>query len=232
MRKNLVKIIFVLIAVVVFSACGVKESQKSAVKSTVNAAKDYSMVLKSAKEIEIKESLISFGKKYKLYVDNKYVGEVTGKLINLFGDVFTLSDKDGHVLAKEKQIKRWHIKFNRSAVVMDPKDNITGYIGEETFSKIFSIGYFFHFFNKDRKEIGTSDQVNISLLKKNIFSNADGTTAYKVTKEFTLLSDTYTLKVTDSSKIPVYQAIFMVCIEDAIKDADKKAKAKAKTKKH
>jgi uncharacterized protein YxjI len=222
MKNRVFKITTILvIMVLVLSACGTKRTDIS-----TKSVKEYAQVLSSAKEIEIKESLISFGKKYKLYVDGKYMAEVTGKMITVFGDEFKLVDSSGKVLAKEKQIKRWHIKFDRSAAVMDPGDNITGYIGEETLTKIFSIGYFFHFFDKNKKEIGTSDQVNISLFKKNVFSNADGTTAYKVSKELTFLTDSYKLKVIDSTKIPLYQAIFMVCIEDAIKDSKEKAKAK------
>jgi uncharacterized protein YxjI len=226
MIKKLYKITAVII-LVAFIVTGCGKSLPSATDSKVSASSlNYVQALSNAKQIEIKESLISLGKKYTLYVNGKEVGQVTGKLINLFGDVFTLKDKSGNVLAKENQIKRWHIKFDRSAEVMDANGNTTGYIGEEPLTKIFSIGYFFHFFDKNKKEIGTSDQVNFSLFKKNIFKNADGSIAYKVNKRFTLLRDTYDLNVIDSAKIPLYQAIFMVCIEDAIKDSKEKKKKK------
>jgi uncharacterized protein YxjI len=226
MKNRIFKITTLLVIMtLILSACGARKTESSS-----KNLKAYAQVLSSAKEIEIKESLISLGKKYKLYVDGKYVAEVTGKMITVFGDEFKLIDGSGNVLAKEKQIKRWHLKFDRSAAILNPRDNITGYIGEETLTKIFSIGYFFHFFDKDKKEIGTSDQVNISLLKKNVFTNADGTSAYKVSKELTFLTDSYKLKVIDSTKIPLYQAIFMVCIEDAIKDSKEKTKSKSKLK--
>lgn len=233
MRKKGISLLVLLLTLMFLaSACGSPKTTPEPEKTSSRSATAGTLLLDSAKQIEIKESLLSFGKKYKLYVGGKYAGEVTGKLIHLFGDVFTLKDKDGHVLATEKQIKRWHIKFNRSAAVMDPTGKVTGYIGEETFTKIFSIGYYFHFFDQNRKEIGTSDQVNFAIFKKNIFMNADDTTAYIVNKQFTLFSDSYKMKIMDKSKIPLYQAIFMVCIEDAIKDAADKAKSKSKSKKH
>jgi uncharacterized protein YxjI len=225
MIKNFYKKVTVIILIVVFiTGCGKSPSVTRTSDNLSKVNSKYVETLSSAKQIEIKENFISLGKKYTLYVNGKAVGTVTGKLINLFGDVFTLKDKSGTVLAKENQIKRWHIKFDRSAEVLDAKDNTTGYIGEEALTKIFSIGYFFHFFDKNKKEIGTSDQVNFSLFKKNIFKNSDGSTAYKVSKKFTLLSDAYELNIIDSSKIPLYQAIFMVCIEDAIKDSKAKKK--------
>jgi uncharacterized protein YxjI len=225
MIKKLFKyVVVVTLITFIVTGCGTSSSVSTTKGKVPKTNSKYVQALNSAKKIEIKESFISLGKKYTLYVDGKAVATVTGKLINLFGDVFTLKDKTGEVLASEKQIKRWHIKFDRSAVVLDPSGNTTGYIGEEPLTKIFSIGFFFHFFDKNKKEIGTSDQVNISLFKKNIFRNSDGSTAYKVNKKFTLLSDAYDLNVIDTSKIPLYQAIFMVCIEDAIKDAKEKKK--------
>lgn len=226
--KRFHKITALLIIITfIITGCG-KSLPASKSKSLENSKSKYAEILRSAKKIEIKESFISLGKKYKLYVDGKEVGVVTGKLINAFGDVFTLKDESGNVLAKEEQIKRWHLKFDRSAVVYGGDDNVTGYIGEEALTKIFSIGYFFHFFDKNKKEIGTSDQVNFSLFKKNIFKDSEDNTAYKVNKKFTLLTDSYELNILDSSKIPLYQAIFMVCIEDAIKDSKEKAKKKKK----
>lgn len=226
--KKFYKLIIVIV-IISFFGTGCGKSLPSATNTKkLPTTTNYLTALNNAKEIEIKESLISFGKKYTLYVDGKAVGTVNGKLINAFGDVFTLKDKSGNVLASEKQVKRWHIKFDRNAVVMDSNDNVTGYIGEEALTKIFSIGYFFHFFDKNRKEIGTSDQVNFSLFKKNIFRNSDGNTAYKVNKELTLFTDSYDLHILDKTKIPLYQAIFMVCIEDAIKDSKEKAAKKSR----
>lgn len=224
MNRNLLKItaIIVIFSFIV-TGCG-KVTNISESKNPSKPKEDYVQALNSAKQIEIKESFISIGKQYKLYVDGVEVGEVTGRLITAFGDVFTLKDRNGHVLASEKQIKRWHLRFDRDAAVYDGNGNLTGYIGEEALTKIFSIGYFFHFFDKNGNEIGTSDQVNFSLLKENIFRNADGIMAYKVNKELTLIRDSYQVNIYDKSKIQLYQAIFMVCIEDAIKDASKKKK--------
>ena len=56
---------------------------------------------------------------YQIYKDRDKVGEINGKYINLTGDIFILTDKDGNEISSEKQIKRWNIKFNRMAQVYD-----------------------------------------------------------------------------------------------------------------
>ena len=48
----------------------------------------------------------------------------------------------------------------------------------------------------------------------------EGNIDYKISANFTI-NDTYDLEVIDSNDIPVYTAIFMVCIEDAIRDSEK-----------
>lgn len=182
---------------------------------------DVENIINTAKEITIKEASISMTKKYYIYADNKEIGTVTGKFINDFGDVFTLKDLNGNVLGSEKQIKRWGTKLTRCAQVFDADNNITGYIGEEVLTNLFSDGYFFHFYDKDKNEIGTSDEIKFSLLKKNLFNDMNGNTDYVVNAHIAL-NDSYTITVNDTSDIPIKNAIFMVCIEDAIKDSKSK----------
>lgn len=187
--------------------------------------------LSSAKQLVIKESFVSFGKEYIVYKDDIEIAKVKGEFVNITGDVFELTNIDGDLLAYEKQIKRWGIKFNRCAEIYDRNDNITGYIAEETKSKLFSIGYLFHFYNEDKTELGVSDQVNLSFTKKNKFYNNDEDIIYEVEKELFAMTDEYTLYIKDSSSVDVIQAVFMVCIEDSIKDAqEKKAEDKKKKK--
>lgn len=177
-------------------------------------------LLEDAAEFEIEEAIVSIGKHYTIYADGKKIGTVTGKVITAFGDTFTFETVNGTLISYEDQVKRWGVKLNRAAIVYDAEDNIIGYIGEETETKLFSIGYWFHFYDAEKNEIGTSDEVNISVLKKNNFYNNDGELIYKVEKQFTLLADKYLLTVEDSSEVSATMAIFMVCIEDAIHDAN------------
>lgn len=80
--------------------------------------------INSAREITVKEELISLSNKYNIYIDNEYIGNISGKFINITGDVFTFRDKNENVISSEKQIKRWGIRLNRLAELRDKSNNI------------------------------------------------------------------------------------------------------------
>lgn len=187
---------------------------------------DYEAVIRNAKEIKISERIFNLGKDYDLYVDDIKVGRVYGKDVKLWADEFKLETEDGKLLASEKEHKRI-LRLTRCAAVYDKNGEIMGYIGEEKKTKLFSVGYFFHFYDAGENQIGTSDEVNISLLKQNKFYDNKGNLDYFVKKKFNPAKDVYMLEVKDpQSEIPLEMAIFMVCIEDAIYDAKKKEESR------
>lgn len=190
--------------------------------------------INKADELKIKEAIFSLGKKkYTISVKENdefiEVAEIKGKYAKITGDVFTMRDMDGNILATEKQIKRWGVKLNRLAVVYDHDDNIIGYIGEEL-DKMLSIGSLLHFYDSDKNEIGIFDQVNISLTGKkfNILKTDSEEEDYKISKDLMSTSDTYKIEVIDSSVISPIEVIFSVAIDDAISDAAEANKKKKK----
>lgn len=107
------------------------------VKPDVEENDDLLEILNEAEKITIKEAFFSLNPHYEVYVDNQQVGTVTGKYIQITGDVFTLADMNGNTYASEKQIKRWGIKLNRLAEVFDKEGKTVGFIGEEKFRDFF-----------------------------------------------------------------------------------------------
>ncbi len=79
--------------------------------------------LNSANDVRVEEELISFNQKYNIYIDNSYIGSISGKFVNITGDIFTFKDKNGYIISSEKQIKRWGIKLNRMAELRDKSNN-------------------------------------------------------------------------------------------------------------
>ncbi len=79
--------------------------------------------LNSANDARVEEELISFNPKYNIYIDNSYIGSISGKFVNITGDIFTFKDKNGYIISSEKQIKRWGIKLNRMAELRDKSNN-------------------------------------------------------------------------------------------------------------
>lgn len=217
MKKFRNSIIVMIVVMLMLVGCGQQ-------KSNVN----YQALLDNASKVTIKEAMISLGKEYDVYVNGQQVAEVHGKIFKGFGDTFTLTDENGNILDKEKQVKRWGISLNRSAVIEDAKGNVVGYIGEQTLDKFLSFGYVFHFYDKNRKEIGKSNEVVFSLLKQYKYSDNDGQLAYQVNANLNLFKSSYTLTVKDKSQISLNDAILMVCIQDAIYQADKENKSTKK----
>lgn len=219
MLTKWIKLFSVVFMVFLLAACATEEVNKGTKASTPEPAINGEELLKEAKTVVIKEDAFSMKKKYGIFVGETKVAEVTGKYYKGFGDEFILKDVDGDILLKEKQVKRWGVKYERTAEIKNAKDEIIGYIGESVNTKLFSVGYFFHFFDKDKKEIGVSDQINFSLMKENKFLDNDENIDYYVKKQMAM-TDEYELQIKDKENIPLEFAIIMVCIEDAIADAE------------
>lgn len=178
-------------------------------------------ILKDAKNIKIEERVITINKEYDIIVDGNVVGTITGKYINITGDVFELKDAKGNLLASEKQIKRWGIKLNRLAEVLDKSGNTTGYIGENVISDLFSISkYKFHFYDNSKNEYASTKEQVLSLFYKFKIYNNNDEEVYEVEKEFSMWGDEYTITKIKDSDVSVENAIFLTCIIDAIRDAN------------
>lgn len=208
--------ILIILSLAIFLAIIISENT-GGVKYSVDEVKE---ILNNADEIKIKERIIAGNKSYRIFVNDEYIANVTGKYINITGEVLSLTNISGELVAKEKQIKRWGIKLNRLAEMYDNEGNVVGYMGEERLEDLFRVGYYFHFYDKDKNEIGVSDEV-VSLLKKDKFYNTDKDEIYTVHKNFNLFTSAYTITIKDSSDVSAEMAIFMTCIEDSIDKAEK-----------
>lgn len=214
------KSLIIILTTLTLVACN-QTVQSSNTTNTTNilSSDEYLELLQNAKQLEIKEEILSMGKEYNVFVDDTLVANVKGKAINVTGDLLTMTDPNGKFLIKEKQIKRWGIKFTRNGVFLNEKDEEIAYIGEKINTKLTNIGHYFHFYNEDKKEVGSSDEIVFSILKKYDFKDNKGNIDYSIKQEFGFV-DTYTVTINDNSNIPILQAIIMICIQDAIKDAE------------
>lgn len=182
---------------------------------------NYGELLKQAKNIRVSEALFSLNPKYNITIDGVSFGTVQGKYVNVTGDVFKLIDETGTLRGQEKQIKRWGIKWNRLAEVMNPSGETVGFMGEQVVQDFFKYGYSFHFYDASKNEIGHSDEVFFSLTKEYHIKDNQNRLLYTIKGNFFALTNTYEIEVIDSSVVPVEQAIFLTCILDAISNAEK-----------
>lgn len=212
MKKLNILIVFVSLLLVSCSSTSTKEQKNL-------SSEEYAKLLSTSNILTIEEEPFSMGKEYKIYSENILVAIVKGKALKATGDILTMTDPNGKVLMKEKQLKRWGIHFTRNGVYIDDNEKEIGYLGEILETKLTNIGHFFYFYDKDKKKIGTSDEVIFSYLKKYNFNDTKGNIDYEVSQEFDFV-DTYQVKVVDDTEIHRYQALLMVCIQDAIKDAE------------
>ncbi len=177
--------------------------------------------IREAKEVSIQEEIISINKEYNIYIDGKHVATVSGKYINVTGDVFKLEDSNRNLIAQEKQIKRWGIKLNRLAKIMNKDGNVTGYIGEDVIKDFFSVSkYKFHFYDKDKNEYAYTKEKVLSLLYEFEVYNNEDEEIYNVSKNFDLISDSYTITKVKDSDVNMEDVIFLTCIVDAIRDSE------------
>lgn len=204
-------------------------TQKPAVEqSSVNNEDEIGLIetLNNAKEIKIKEKVFSIGVGYDVYADGNLVGSIKGKVIKSFGDKFKLIDTNGNTVKEEKQIKRWGVKINRMAEVTSPDGNVTGYIGEERINDFFSIGYRFHIYNENKEEIGYTKQKLTFLGREFDIYDTEDNMDYDIDEEVFNLTSTYTIKVNDTSDIPVEDIVFYIAIQDCILTADEEKASK------
>ncbi len=177
--------------------------------------------IREAKEVYIQEEIISFNKEYDVYIDGNHIATVSGEYINITGDVFKLEDSNGNLIAQEKQIKRWGVKLNRLAKIMDKNGNVTGYIGEDVIEDFFSVSkYKFHFYDKDKNEYAFTREQVLSLLYEFEVYNTKNEQIYNISKGLDLISDSYTITKVKDSDVNMEDVIFLTCIVDAIRDSE------------
>ena len=199
----------------------VNEEKQEEIKKEIE---DSFIVLNEASEITVKAKYFSVRNSYTIYVDDVEFGDVTGKYFKALGDTFTFSNIKETKLSSESQIKRWDIKLNRLAEVYDYNDNIIGYIGEEVFKDLFKLGYTFHFYDKDKNEIGICKQEVFKFSDTFDIYDNDDNKCYVIEEKLASWSNEYYITVYDNSTIPTDQAIYLTCILDSIKEADKATK--------
>jgi uncharacterized protein YxjI len=178
---------------------------------------DYKEALQSARNITVKEKVWSLGKHYIIFADGKEVAKVKGKDLPLWADKFVLTTLDGRKIAHEDEIKKF-FQLDRVAEVFDSENKLCGFIGEKTTEDFFSWSHKFHIYDKNRREIGVSSNFGNGMFGNFSIKDSPGKVCYNIKKKFDFV-DVYQMEVFDRETIPVEIAIFIVCIEDAIKDS-------------
>ena len=217
-KRNILNLITIFIISSLLMGCSSKTNSPNYVASS--SQEDYSSLLEEATTVKIKEKLISFKKAYDIYVSGERIGTVSGKYVNITGDVFTFTDANGNEIAKEKQIKRWGIKLNRLARLMDPEGNATGYIGEEFFTDLLSLSkYNFHIYDEEKNELGYTKEKILSLFYEfNIYNSISDEILFKISKKLDIV-DSYEIVKQKESDISMKDVVFLTCIVDAIEDS-------------
>lgn len=223
MTKNVIRIVVLLVTVCILTTLITSFSRLGNATNYEQSEIDTLYELEHNDEFTIKERWFSLGKCYDVFVvkngKDVKIGEIRGKILYLFGDVFTFYDMNENVIAYEEEVYKL-FKVTRSAKVYDGNGTLTGYIAEDTFTKFFNPGYYFNYYDANRNELGHSDQNVLSLFKNNGIYNVNGTKEYSINERFNLLVDEYHITSIDNPTIPKIYVLFSACIEDAIRDSD------------
>lgn len=181
-------------------------------------------ILSISKEITMEKKILSLRKHYYIMSDGVLIGEVTGKLFPLFGDVLELKDIHGNIIKKESQIKRlgltqvklFNISMDRLAQIEDETQTVTGYIGEEKLKDWWKIKHIQYFYNSDFQKEGTGKPDSFFLNKDfKVFDN-EGELDYIIDGNFFSPTSKFTLDIIDNSDIEIEDVIFYTIIENSI----------------
>ena len=175
----------IIAIVVILLLVGCSSEIKDTNDDESSLPEDYSSLIEEATTVNVKERFVSLTKTYDVYVDGKEIGSVSGEYVNITGDIFTLTDANGNEIAKEKQIKRWGVRLNRLANLMDQDGNTTGYIGEEYFTDFFSLSkYNFHIYDSNKNELGYTQEEIMSLYCEfNVYNALTGEILFNISKQ-------------------------------------------------
>lgn len=205
--------------ILLLTACGGEISTSADAQASKPTGEPYSF--EGVRTIHLKEKAMSLSKEYDVSVDGKKVATVKGKVFTGFGDVLTLKDTNGNVLATEKEVKRTFRGIDRLAMVYDKNGEELGYFGEELIKDLFKPGFRMHFFDAESNEIGYAQENYFSLLKKFHFYDMDEKTEYTIKENWSVLASEFDIYIEkDSPTIPIESAILMVCVQQAIDDAE------------
>lgn len=210
----------IIAIVVILLLVGCSSEIKDTNDDESSLPEDYSSLIEEATTVNVKERFVSLTKTYDVYVDGKEIGSVSGEYVNITGDIFTLTDANGNEIAKEKQIKRWGVRLNRLANLMDQDGNTTGYIGEEYFTDFFSLSkYNFHIYDSNKNERGYTQEEIMSLYYEfNVYNASTGEILFNISKQLDMV-DSYKIVKKQDSDISMKDIIFLTCIIDAIEDS-------------
>ena len=228
--KEILAIVLIISLLSSFAGCsGNSEGYLQRTSSVEKDNTDYLSVINKTASVKVEEAYYSFSKSYNIYVDDKKIATITGEYVNYDGDVFTLKDVNGKVLAKEKQIRRYGMRLNRLAHVMDANGKTTGYIGEDLIRDWLAWDkYKFHIYDANEKELAYTKEILWSTY--NDFEIYDSNTSIYSIREQWSWVDTYLITKNEESNIKMTDVIFLTCIIDAIRDAEEKEKEKEKDK--
>lgn len=225
------KKIIILTLIAAFStsliSCTKINKNTTIVDNTVNSNEEITAgiaidMLNNAKKISVINNIISLNNSYDIYTDGNKVGTIEGKYINITGDKFVFKSKNGEIIGSEQQIKRWGVKLNRLAEIYNNLNDPIGYIGEEKIKDLFKIGVKFHFYDKDKNEIGYTDKPMFSIIEHFKILDSNNNLLYKIDKRVFSVSDTYDIEVINNKKVPVEQAIYITAIINAINKSKEK----------
>lgn len=223
------KIKFIIVGIIstgLLTGCGqtniieTKNNDKAIVFNQREEEKDLLDILKSSKNIVLEEKFVKAKKDYRIIADGEEVGRISGKYINLTGEVLELSDMEGNVKKIEKQSKRWGVKINRMGSIQNVDGSITGYIGEEKIKDMFKIGHRYHIYNSDREEVGTSKEEIFSVTKKMDIYDMDGNIDYEIDEKVLSLTNSFDIKIKDNSNINVEDILFYTVIQNEISNSE------------
>lgn len=234
MKKSKIGLTIILLIVFIIGSCLLihRVQMNSLFKKTSSELFDINNesleeILDNASTFKIQKQIFSLKKHYFITVDNVVVGEVTGKLLRIFGDRLEMTDAKGNIVKSEYQIKRFgptngslfNLSFSRLAEIKDSAGTVTGYIGEEKLKDFWKLTHRQYFYNKNAEQIGSAKPDFFILSKDYKISDTNDNIDYIVDGNIFSLSSKATITKNENADVDEESVIFYTIIENSIIDS-------------
>ncbi len=215
-KRGLVSIIFFFIASIILAGIYVYGYFQD--KKLLDECEKYDLNGKSAIDIINSSGTVSVVKKttslkrtYYIFVEDKLIAIVTGKLLHPFGDTFIMKDIDGNEIISEQE----HIQLTdvtKSATISD------GTKVKQDVIKNFAKRFKYHLLDKEDNEYAYTDG-NILAIPAQIFVyNTNDEKIFEINGNYEIVNREYTILKHQSSDCSMVKIVLLTTMIDTIRD--------------
>lgn len=168
-------------------------------------------IINSSERVEVIKKTTSLRRTYYIFIEDKLIATVTGKLIHPLGDTFTMKDVDGNEIISEKE----HIQLTsitKNATISD------GTKVKQDVLKDFAQRFKYHLTDKDGNEYAYTDGNILGVPAQVFVYNTDDEKIFAINGDYEIVNRGYTVVKYKDSDCSMTKAVLLTTMIDTIRD--------------